>query len=53
MQLPKFIIFFIFRLLDVTLDVASPTYANVHAKGTELCRCPREYVGSSCQVHII
>ncbi|KAG8183116.1 hypothetical protein JTE90_024425 [Oedothorax gibbosus] len=37
------------RLLDVTVDVAATTYANVHAKGTELCRCPREYVGSSCQ----
>ncbi|GIY26654.1 laminin subunit alpha-2 [Caerostris darwini] len=37
------------RLHNVSLDVASATYANVHAKGVELCRCPREYIGTSCQ----
>ncbi|XP_055952530.1 laminin subunit alpha-1-like isoform X1 [Argiope bruennichi] len=37
------------RLHNVTLDVASSTYANIPAKGIEMCRCPREYVGTSCQ----
>ncbi|GBN10308.1 hypothetical protein AVEN_265783-1 [Araneus ventricosus] len=37
------------RLHNVTLDVASSTYANAPAKGVEMCRCPREYIGTSCQ----
>ncbi|CAL1296819.1 unnamed protein product [Larinioides sclopetarius] len=37
------------RLHNVTLDVASSTYASAPAKGVEMCRCPREYIGTSCQ----
>ncbi|XP_015910992.1 laminin subunit alpha-1 isoform X2 [Parasteatoda tepidariorum] len=37
------------RLLNVSMDVASPTYALAPAKGVEMCRCPRQYTGTSCQ----
>ncbi|GFU33502.1 laminin subunit alpha-1 [Nephila pilipes] len=37
------------RLHNITLDAASSTYANIPAKGVEQCRCPREYIGTSCQ----
>jgi hypothetical protein len=44
----------IFRIYDITLDVAQPVQdgEEVNAWGIEQCQCPPEYDGLSCQVDI-
>ncbi|XP_035204465.1 laminin subunit alpha-1-like [Stegodyphus dumicola] len=36
------------RLHNVSMDIASSTYTSL-AEGVEMCRCPRQYIGTSCQ----
>ena len=45
-----FSIFFIVRLLKVSLDVAAEDGQGEVMSGVEVCQCPRGYTGSSCEV---